>query len=164
MAYTASIATQSAVSQAIKMVSVTYGAVTTSKVNSVTLVTASDAGFTSDVTNQALTVSANKTVRTILSTPVENRFYKIVYDLAAGTSNGFVALSNVTLSEGSVPQSTVTTGDSEDVRQATAIIKGSFSGAVATIYECGFFWGTISWISCGRGSTALCMVDTLRGS
>ncbi len=142
VAYTASIATQSAVSQAIKMVSVTYGAVTTSKVNSVTLVTASDAGFTSDVTNQALTVSANKTVRTILSTPVENRFYKIVYDLAAGTSNGFVALSNVTLSEGSVPQSTVTTGDSEDVRQATAIIKGSFSGAVATIYECGFFWGT----------------------
>lgn len=138
------IATKSAVSEAIKMVSVTYGAVTTSKVNSATLVMASDAGFTSNVVNQAMTIKANTTVRTIISSPVENRYYKIVYDLASGTSNGFVALSEVVLSEGSVPMSTVTTGNSADVRQATATINGSFAGAAGTIYECGFYWGTAS--------------------
>lgn len=96
---TASIATDWAIPEAIKTISITYGAVTADKVNSVKLYIASNSDFTENLTEHSLEIEANTTKVFTISSPANNRYYKIVYDLASWTSNGFVALSKVVYSK-----------------------------------------------------------------
>lgn len=89
----ASIETKAAIDQAITKVVVTIDAITTSKVNSIKLYTR---GSSSDDWAESGTytiASGNQEVN--LSSPAANLFYKVEFDCASNTNNGFVTVSKV---------------------------------------------------------------------
>ncbi len=95
-ASTAYIATKAALPGAYKTISVTYDSYAAANVNSVKLITASDASFSQGVQEVDVTaVSAAGTVNYTVQTPAANKYYKIAYDLAAGSANGFVSISKI---------------------------------------------------------------------
>lgn len=94
-ASTASIATSSAIESAVTSVVVTVDKFTSGKVNSIKLLVASDADYSSVVeTVTASTISTGAMTFTVTS-PTENCYYKLVFDCASGSSNGLIQISKV---------------------------------------------------------------------
>ena len=90
----ASINTTFAIPWSVANVTVTVDAVTTSKINSTSLVVATDADFSNIVETVTASISKGDVVYTI-SNPGANYYYKLVYDCASGSSNGLVTISKV---------------------------------------------------------------------
>lgn len=88
----ATISTQSAIAEAIKTVTITIDAVTADKINSIKL-------YISD-NGSAWTEEASFTVGTgdkyvTVGSPAANKYYKLVFDCASGSSNGLLTLSKL---------------------------------------------------------------------
>ena len=88
----ATIVTDAALPEAIKTVKITISALTTSSINSITLYSSSngsswtaEGSFKKAIGEQAVTIA----------NPTANKYYKLEFDCAAGTSNGLLTLSKV---------------------------------------------------------------------
>lgn len=95
---TASIATNTDLGAAITKVVVTYGKLkTVDKITSCRLLVASDAEFQNIIERKTTTPLTATTAETefIVSNPSEGRYYKVEYELASSSSNGFVEVKNV---------------------------------------------------------------------
>ncbi len=88
----ASIATNAAIDKAITKVVVTIDAITASNVNSIKLYSSSDGSTWNE--NGSFT-KATGAQAVSLTTPTANLYYKVVFDCAAGNSNGLVTVSKV---------------------------------------------------------------------
>ena len=95
VASTANIATSSAMDKPIGTVLVTIDDITADKVKSISLVVATDAAFS----KEKETVKAEKLEKGYMEfkvkAPAANLYYKLVFDCAAGSSNGLVQVSKV---------------------------------------------------------------------
>lgn len=89
----ATITTNAVIAEAIKTVTVTIDAVTTSSINSITLYR----GDSADACNESLgKFSVAKGEQSIvINTPTANKYYKISFDCKKGSSNGLVQVSKV---------------------------------------------------------------------
>jgi uncharacterized protein YozE (UPF0346 family) len=95
VASTASIATSSAMDKAIGTVLVTIDNITAGNVNSISLEVATDAAF-SDVKENVKAEKLEKGYMEFkVKAPAANLYYKLVFDCAAGSSNGLVQVSKV---------------------------------------------------------------------
>ena len=83
-------------SQKVTKVVVTMDKVTTASVNSAYLEVATDASFTADVQKINVTLAVGDVTYTI-PTPAIDCYYRLVYDCAKGSSNGFIQISKVDL-------------------------------------------------------------------
>ncbi len=91
----ASIATVAALDKAVAKVAVTFDKVNATNVNSIKLVAASDAEFTNLVETVQLNDVSIGDKEFSLSKPAPNLYYKIIFDCASGSANGFVQISKV---------------------------------------------------------------------
>ena len=94
IASVATIITSTALSEAIKTVTITIDALTQSKINSIKLYSSSDnsswteeGSFTKSTGDQSVTISS----------PTSNKYYKLEFDCASGSSNGLLTLSKLVL-------------------------------------------------------------------
>ena len=88
----ATITTSSALPEAIKTVTITIDALTASKIKSIKLYSSSNgSSWTSEGTFTAATGDKSVTI----SSPTTNRYYKLEFDCASGSSNGLLTLSKV---------------------------------------------------------------------
>lgn len=90
----ATIITSTALSEAIKTVTITIDALNESKINSIKLYSSSDnsswteeGSFTKSTGDQSVTISS----------PSSNKYYKLEFDCASGSSNGLLTLSKLVL-------------------------------------------------------------------
>lgn len=90
----ATIITSTALSEAIKTVTITIDALTESKINSIKLYSSSDnsswteeGSFTKSTGDQSVTISS----------PTSNKYYKLEFDCASGSGNGLLTLSKLVL-------------------------------------------------------------------
>lgn len=84
--------------EAVSSISLTIDAITASSVNSIKLYVADDESFTTNVQ----TITGSKTTGTqafTIPNPKANSYYKIEFDCAKGSSNGFVQVSKVVYTE-----------------------------------------------------------------
>lgn len=99
----ASIATKTALPEAIGKASLTIDSMTKSAVNSIKLIVSSDAAFgeTSIIETHALDISKNiqGKVDVTIENPTANAFYKWVFDCSQGTKNGFIVVSALSFTE-----------------------------------------------------------------
>ncbi len=93
----ATITTASAISEAIKTVTMTIDAITTAKINSITLYVSdsADSGWTSAGTFTKATGNQSVTI----AEPAADKYYKIEVDCDSGSSNGLLTLSQLVFSE-----------------------------------------------------------------
>lgn len=91
----ASIATKSAMTEAIRKVVVTIDSVTVANVNSIKLVVATNADFTEGTTEIALDNITTGDVAFNISNSQANCYYKLVFDCKSGSGNGFVQVSAI---------------------------------------------------------------------
>lgn len=92
----ASIATGSAMADAITKIVIDFASITTANVNSAKLVVATDAAFTENVQEIDFTSSlAAGEVTVNVGTPTANCYYKLVFDCASGSANGFVQINSI---------------------------------------------------------------------
>lgn len=96
VASVASIETSKSLSIAISSVSITIDALTSSKINSITLY-----GGANATTSLGTFEKSTGTKTLTISSPAPNQKYKIVVDCASGSSNGLLTLSNVALKKDS---------------------------------------------------------------
>ena len=88
----ANITTSDAYPEAVTKVSITIDAITTSKVNSITLFISSDGSSWTSAGNY----NKSTGVQTVtLANPTADQFYKIEFDCQSGSSNGLVTVSKV---------------------------------------------------------------------
>ena len=88
----ATITTSSVLPEAIKTVTITIDALTASKINSIKLYSSSNgSSWTQEGTFTAATGDKSVTI----SSPTTNRYYKLEFDCASGSSNGLLTLSKV---------------------------------------------------------------------
>lgn len=93
------------IDKAIGSVVVTIDKVTASSVNSIKLVVASDADFTTEVETVTASSIAKGDMTFTTTKAAANYYYKLVFDCAKGSSNGLVQVSKVQLYEsGSEPE------------------------------------------------------------
>lgn len=93
--YVASIATDFAVDKAISNVMVTIDKLAAASVNDMYLVVASDAEFTNIVEKVAAPEKAAGDIQFKPTSPKAGLYYKLVFDCATGSANGFVQISKV---------------------------------------------------------------------
>ena len=103
----ASIATKFAIDKAITNVCISFQALSkTDKINSISLIVASDAEFATvdETINADLGAIASGDYVFEITKPAENKYYKLVFDLQANgsKSNGNVSIKKVTYNEGAV--------------------------------------------------------------
>ncbi|MGN1232734.1 MAG: BACON domain-containing protein [Candidatus Cryptobacteroides sp.] len=95
----ASIATSTPIPNKVTKVIVTFDKIATAdKINSASLVVASDAEFTNVLETVPITLeNASSAVEKeyVISSPAEGAYYKLVYDLAKTGSNGIIQISKV---------------------------------------------------------------------
>lgn len=91
----ATIITDSAISEAIKTVTLTIDAITAAKINSIKLYSSSngeswteEGSFTKETGDKSVTISS----------PTTDRYYKLEFDCASGSSNGLVTVSKLVFS------------------------------------------------------------------
>jgi hypothetical protein len=88
----ANITTSDAYPEAVTKVSITIDAITTSKVNSITLFISSDGSSWTSAGNYTKSTG----VQTVtLANPTADQYYKIEFDCQSGSSNGLVTVSKV---------------------------------------------------------------------
>ena len=91
----ASIATDFAIDKAIEKVVVNFSSVTKAdKINSVKLLVASDAAYSTVVETINVTAATGEQSITI-SSPAANRYYKLVFDCDVAGANGIIAVTSV---------------------------------------------------------------------
>ena len=90
---TASV-TSGQIAAAVTKVVVNFTEVDASKTNSLSLKIASDAAFSADVQTVSATIAAGAVTFTV-ATAAENKYYKIVIDMAQGSANGFNRFDNI---------------------------------------------------------------------
>lgn len=92
----ATIITDAAIAEAIKTVTITIDALTVDNINSITLYVSSSktSGWTAAGTFAKATGSQSVTI----ASPAANKFYKLEFDCASGSSNGLLTLSKVVYS------------------------------------------------------------------
>ena len=99
----ASIATKTALPEAIGKASLTIDSMTKSTVNSIKLIVSSDAAFgeTSIIETHTLDISKNIAgkVDVTIENPTANAFYKWEFDCKQGTKNGFIQVSALSFTE-----------------------------------------------------------------
>ena len=88
-----SITTNAAIDKAVSKVSLTIDALTATKINSITLKTATSANGT--YTSVGTFNKAKGAQSVEISSPTKNLFYKIEVDCASGSSNGLITISKV---------------------------------------------------------------------
>ena len=93
----ATITTASAISEAIKKVTMTIDELTASKINSITLYS-SDSADSGWVSIGTFTIASGDQSVTIAS-PAANKYYKLDVDCAVGKANGLLTLSKLVFSE-----------------------------------------------------------------
>lgn len=93
-AYTGTITTSKAIPEAIKTVTMTVDACTTSYVTSIKMYVASDSNFSQNLQTISVTPAKGNLVFTV-PTPTENSFYKIEVACAKASSNGPIQISKV---------------------------------------------------------------------
>lgn len=91
----ATIITDAALSEAIKTVTITIDAVTVDKINSIRLYSSSDGSSWTEEGSFTIEIG-DKEVN--ISSPAANKFYKLEFDCASGSSNGLLTLSKVVYS------------------------------------------------------------------
>ena len=97
VASVASIATKTALPEAIGTVSINIFAITASNVNSIKLLVSQDATFATPIKTYEIT--KKKGVQNVqMETPTENCYYKFVFDCKAG-SNGLITVSALSFTE-----------------------------------------------------------------
>lgn len=157
----ASIATNFAMDKEIESVVVTIDAITSKDVNSIYLVIASDADFsTVKETVEVTTPTAKCDLEFKPTTLIANCYYKLVFDCkkssaSNGGKNGFVQVSKVVYNDTSVKEaSTVSFGKDID-NQTITVQKGqSFTSPTATLTPTGA--GTLAYTS---SNTSVATVD-----
>ena len=92
----ASITLDQAPSFAISKVVVTFDNVVADKINSSKLYVATNADFTEGVQEIPVTVSEAGDVDFVVTNPASNLYYKLEFDCASHTANGFVVISKIT--------------------------------------------------------------------
>ncbi len=146
----ATITTAAAIDKAITKVVVTLDKVTAANLNSTTLTVASDAAFTQDVQTINVTAAQGELPYTV-TTPAENRYYKLTYDCKAGSSNGFVQISKVeyyvALPAAAVATPTITPTTTVDA-------DGFYSGELAVQLACETEGATIYYTTDGTEPTS----------
>lgn len=92
----ATIITDAAITEAISTVTITIDALTAAKINAITLYTSSSktSGWESAGTFTKATGDQSVTI----TTPAANKYYKIEFDCASGSSNGLLTLSKAVFS------------------------------------------------------------------
>lgn len=92
----ATIITDAAIAEAIKTVTITIDALTASKINSITLYVSNSktSGWTSAGTFTKATGNQSVTI----ASPAANKYYKLEFDCASGSSNGLLTLSKAVFS------------------------------------------------------------------
>ena len=94
-AYVATIATKTPIAAKVTKVTVTIDKINQlDKVNSTYLVVASDASFANVLETVNVTIKVGN-LDYVIATPVENAYYKLVYDCGISTANGNVQISKV---------------------------------------------------------------------
>lgn len=91
----ASIATAFAIDKAIDNVTVTIDAITAKNVNSMKLLVASDAEFTTVVETVDAPAIEKGEIMFKPVTPAAGKYYKLVFDCASGSANGIIQISKV---------------------------------------------------------------------
>lgn len=98
VASVASIATKTALPEAIGTVSLNIYKITSAKVNSIKLLVSQEATFAAPIKTYEL--AKTKGVQNIqMETPTENCYYKFVFDCQAGSSNGLVTVESLSFTE-----------------------------------------------------------------
>ena len=92
----ATIITDAAITEAIKTVTITIDALTAAKINSITLYVSNSktSGWTSAGTFTKATGNQSVTI----ASPAANKYYKLEFDCASGSSNGLLTLSKAVFS------------------------------------------------------------------
>lgn len=93
----ATIVTSKSISEVIKYVTITIDAIDADYVNSCTLYVASNDSFTSNLQTVSITPETGAQ-QLAIPAPTANSYYKIEFDCASGTANGFVQISKVVYS------------------------------------------------------------------
>lgn len=89
----ATIITPSAIKEAIRTVTITIDAVTAEKINSIKLYVSNSTTF-GDTAEGSFTVATGaKSV--VISSPAANKYYKLEFDCASGSSNGLITVSQL---------------------------------------------------------------------
>lgn len=89
------IATEFSAPETINKIEVTINSITASKVNSIYLQTSTDANFTNPVKISTTSTLATGKFVINIPAPAENLYYKVVFDCAAGSSNGLIQISKL---------------------------------------------------------------------
>ena len=107
----ASIATDAPIATAIEKVVLTIDAITANSVNSIKLTVASDKDFKADVQTVDISAKAKGAQTFTIASPIENGYYKIVFDCAKASSNGPVQISKVEYFGATTPSHTCTAAE-----------------------------------------------------
>ena len=94
-AYTGTITTNTSIPEAIKTVTMTVGAITTSKITSITLYVATDSAFSSNLQTISVTPKQGDLTFTV-PTPTANCYYKIEVVCQKASNNGPIQINKVT--------------------------------------------------------------------
>lgn len=92
----ATIITDEAIPEAIKTVTITIDALTASSINSITLYVSSSK--TSDWTSAGTFTKATGNQSVTITSPAADKYYKLEFDCASGSSNGLLTLSKAVFS------------------------------------------------------------------
>ncbi len=151
-ASTGTITTNAKIDAAITKVSLRIDAITASKIDSITLKTATSNNGTYTSVGTFTTVTGTQTVT--LASPTANLFYKIEVVCTKGSSNGLITISQVDYYKSDVASTcttppTVSAGRSSNVAATTATVScsvgiTSLGSAGCSIESYGFVYGTSS--------------------
>lgn len=98
----ASITTDAPFAEAIGVASITFKKFNSTYVNSIKVVSASDAEFTNVIEEVSITGKANSTIKATFTKPSQNAYYKWILDLKASNKsvgNGFVEIDSLSFVE-----------------------------------------------------------------
>ena len=93
----ANVSTAAAVTEKVSRVTITIDALTASKINSITLYDGSSADAIDNSLGTFTAATGVKSLSIAESAQAANKFYRIEFDCASGSSNGLLTLSNVSL-------------------------------------------------------------------
>lgn len=89
----ATITTTSAIPEAIKTVTITIDALTASKINSIKLYVSDSSTFDSAEVGTFTKATGDQSV--VIDAPANNKYYKLEFDCASGSSNGLITVSKL---------------------------------------------------------------------
>ena len=121
------------IESAVAKVMVNLTEVTVAKVNSIKLYIASDANFSSDLQTIAADNIAVGEVNFVIAKPAANMYYKIEFDLAKGTANGFLRFDKVVFYKGEATDPSAPAISADDHDFGTLLLEDTVVRANYTI-------------------------------